>query len=167
MADTDPPEFPLDPNVRSDAPREFIMDDEGGVELEAAAADRRAMAYDATYTWHGKELQGWSIGREQLYFKLRAADAAVPLHVALRHPETFLGDAMKVLYLMHHIPAEWRDLRMDLPSFIEAIDAWAAENIPRAEQSEAIDLALRVVNDSGSTQAIPRPTGKKSPDEGN
>jgi hypothetical protein len=167
MAKSDPPEFPLDPNNRSDAPREFIMEDDGGDELEAAAAQRRADAFDAVYEWHGKELYPWTIGREQQYFKLRAADTAVPLHVALRHPETFLGDAIKVLYLMHHLPEEWRALRMDIAAFVEAIDAWSEENIPRHEQSEAIDLALRVVNESASTQAIPRPTDKKSSDEGN
>lgn len=136
-------------------------------ERTAAAAQERVAAYDAAFAWHGRDLEPWTIGREQLYLKLRAADAALPLHLALQHPESFLGDAVKVLYLCAHQPAEWRHLRADVPAFLEAVEAWAGSAILRDEQSDAIETALRILNAASSTRAVPRPGEKGGDDLGN
>ena len=140
----------------------FLADDTTGPDIEAAAEAARQAAYDATYTWLGRELFPWSIGREQLYFKLRAVSGTVPLALALQNAEAFLGDAMIVLYLCSHEPQAWRQLRSNLPLFLEAIEQWADTAIPRLQQSQAVDLAIQIVNDAKLTRAIPQPSGRES-----
>lgn len=148
--------------AESHPPRELLStDDRDGAAFEHEAEVRRQDAYAAVYEWRGAELRPWSIGREQLYFRLRAADASLPLAVALQHPETFLGDAVKILYLCHHEPAEWRYLRSDVAAFLEAIEAWAEQHIPRHLQSDAMELGMRILNDSASTRAVPRPSSRQ------
>jgi hypothetical protein len=145
--------------------REVIAADEAGAEIERAAEERREQAFDANHEWHGTKLHAWTVGREQLYFRLRAVDAAVPLHVALQNPESFLGDAIKILYLCSHEPREWRDLLTDVRAFVEAINVWAEDHVKRDEQSDVIDLANRILTDADSTKAVLRPSGNVSEGE--
>lgn len=147
--------------------RIVLVSDTEGQQIEAQAQQQREKAYDGIYHWQEKPLEPFSIGREALYLQLRSMNAAVPLEVAVRHPESFLGDAILILFLCSHRPENLASVRHDFTAFFVAIDAWAEQNIPRRMATQAIGLALQILNDSDSTRAVPRPSGRENPDEGN
>lgn len=132
-------------------------DDIAGELLEVTAAQARQAAYHAAHAWRGVPLKKFSIGREALYHRLRGVDAPVPLQVMMQHPAAFLGDAVKILYLCHHEPEQWQPLLASVPRFLQAIDEWAEAAIPRSLQSEAVTLALRILNEGTTTEAVPEP----------
>ena len=119
----------------------------------------------ALKTWVPVALHGYSSGREALFYKLRAADGALPLSKTLEQLTTFLADAIKILWLCSHEPADWRGLRGDLPAFLEAVESWGDCNVPRSKQVEAVNLALRIFNEAGVNQAVAEPTDRA--DSGN
>jgi len=140
-----------------------------------AAQEEREAAFDAEHSWpvwneqrscfEPVTLHGYTSGREALFYKLRAADGALPLSKTLEQLTTFLGDAIKILWLCSHEPADWRALRGDLPAFLEAIEAWGDRNVPRNKQVEAVNLALQIFNEAGVNQAVPEPSERD--DSGN
>ena len=90
---------------------------------------------------------------------------ALPLSKTLEQLTTFLADAIKILWLCSHEPADWRGLRGDLPAFLEAVEAWGDRNVPRSKQVEAVNLALQIFNEAGINQAVAEPTDRA--DSGN
>ncbi len=140
-----------------------------------AAQQEREAAFEAEHSWpvwneqrSGFEpvtLHGYSSGREALFYKLRAADGALPLSRTLEQLTTFLGDAIKILWLCCHEPTDWRGLRGDMSAFLEAIEAWGDRNVPRSKQVEAVNLALQIFNEAGVNQAVSEPSERA--DSGN
>jgi len=139
-------------------------------DLEAAQQERDT-AFDAEHTWpiwnaalntwEPVVLNGYSSGREALFYKLRAADGSLPLSRTLEQLTTFLSDAIRILWLCSHEPQDWRALRSDLTLFLEAIEAWGDVNVPRSKHVEAVNLALQIYNEAGINQAVPEPSDKE------
>lgn len=144
--------------------RTILADDTADLALEDDALRQRSAAYDAAFEWQGRPLQPYSITRESLYYLLRPP---TPLQTAMRRPETFLADALIVLYLCSHTSEQWQSFRDDLPRFHAAVEAWADAHVPSSLGVEAISLSLKIINAAASTRAVARPTGKESPEEGN
>jgi len=136
-------------------------------QIEQVAAEQRQAAVLAQHTWNARPLHPFSIRRETLYFRLRAANDALPLSVVRRHPEAFLQDAMIILWLCAHEPADWTPMRARNDLLLETIETWAEESIRRAEQTDAIDLALQILREGDTTRAVPRPSDRKGDDLGN
>lgn len=134
----------------------------------SAAQTERENAFDAEHVWQvwseqkgcfqPVTLHGYSSGREALFYKLRAADGALPLSKTLEQLTTFLADAIKILWLCRHEPADWRMVRADLPLFLETIEAWGDVNVPRAKHVAAVNLALQIFNEAGINKAVPEPS---------
>lgn len=148
-------------------PPETFDDDILDTQIEAAATAERQDATLAAHTWNGTPLQPFSIRRETLYFRLRAVNDALPLHLVRRHPESFLHEAMIILWLCFHEPAAWAHLRSDNARMMDAVETWAEKNIARHQQSQAIELALQILREGDSTHAIPRPSDRQGDDLGN
>lgn len=167
------PPLTLDPDTPK--PKRKVHRDPVPDALIQTAQREREDAFDAEHCWpvwdeqRGRfepaALHGYSSGREALFYKLRAADGALPLSKTLEQLTTFLGDAIKILWLCSHEPADWRGLRGDLPAFLEAIEAWGDRNVPRHKQVEAVNLALQIFNEAGVNQAVPEPSERD--DSGN
>ena len=116
----------------------------------AAATDerKRQAAFDADGTWQGRPLNPFSISRETLFLQLRTAAGAPGIYQAMMDGEAWFGDAVRILWLCLHGPADWRDLRGEPIRLQEAIDAWADEHIPRGAKPDLVMLTIRLWNDS-------------------
>jgi hypothetical protein len=166
---------PLQIDPESPKPQRRVHHDPVPAPLINAANEEREAAFDAEHCWPvwneqrgGFEpvtLHGYSSGREALFYKLRAADGALPLSRTLEQLTTFLGDAIKILWLCCHEPTDWRNLRGDMSAFLEAIEAWGDRNVPRSKQVEAVNLALQIFNEAGVNQAVSEPSERA--DSGN
>jgi hypothetical protein len=144
-----------------------VIRDEVPAEKAAAAEQERQEAFEAEYLWDVWDerrnefvptaLHPYTSGREALFYRLRLADGALSLSKTLSDVPSFLGDAIKILYLCSHTPEQWRALRTNTTQFLEEIDAWGDVNVPRAKQVKATLLALNIFNHAGATQAVPEP----------
>jgi hypothetical protein len=120
-----------------------VVDDDGGGADEAA----RKRAFGAEFSWRGRALNAFSVGRESLFYELRLAVGAPPLEQTLRDVTGFLGDAVRILWLCAHRPEDWRHLRGAPLLMQEEIDAWADENVRGT--AEAALTGLRIFNSAG------------------
>lgn len=150
-------------------PRERVMlDDEPGDNAVVEQAERqREAAYDASYQWRGVALQPFTIVLESVYLRLRPLLGDLPLEVSLRHPETFLAEALVILYLCHPETPGWQDVGHDLPALLERVRVWAPGHVPRHMASDAVELVIRLLNDSHATEAVPRPSTRGEGQVGN
>jgi hypothetical protein len=136
-------------------------------QIEAQAAEERQSAVLTQHAWNGRLLHPFSIRRETLYFRLRAVNDCLPLHVVRRHPEAFLSEAMIILWLCAHEPQDWQPLRGSNALMMAAIETWAEENIAREQQTQAVELALEILRLGDCTRAVPRPAERTGDDLGN
>lgn len=146
----------------------------------AAHTKEREKAYTAVHQWNGQPLKPFSIGRESIFFELRAAAGAPRLAAVIQEPIAFLGDAMRILFLCSHDPENWDHLRGQPVAFLRAVEKWAegddtwqfaeeprtknqktAPPIPRSEQLHAVRVALSILNDSGTNRAEPAPSDRE------
>ncbi len=126
----------------------------------AAAAKSREDAYAAVYQWNGVTLRPFSISRESIFYKLRAADDAPRLSQVLQNASAFLGDALRILYLCSHEPEAFEHLRSDSLAFLRAIERWADSNVTRDQATEATRIGLKIFNDSKVNLAEPAPSDR-------
>jgi hypothetical protein len=145
-----------------DPPNEILLsDDIADTQYETNAAEQREDVVTGGLAWRGQPLKPWSIDREGLYFKLRVADGCLPMTQLRTHPEVFLSDAVKILYLCCHEPEEWHHLRTNHLAILRQSEAWAQANIPRNMQTEAIGLAMQILSQATITEAIPEPSSRQ------
>ena len=148
-------------------PDESFDDDIIDAQIEAAAAVERQDAVLASHAWNCTPSQPFSIRRETLYFRLRAVNDALPIYVVRKHPEAFLHEAMIILWLCYHEPSAWEHLRSNNSLLINEVETWAEKNIRRNQQSQAIELALQILQEGDATHAIPRPSDRQGDELGN
>lgn len=147
----------------------------------AAAEKQREDAFHAVHQWRGKTLLPFSISRESLFFRLRAADDAPTIAQVMQTPMAWLQDAIRILFLCSHEPEDFAHLRGNNSAFLKSIDQWAegdnswksptengkrktenASPISRDEQVPVIKLTLRIFNESDSTRAEIAPSDNHS-----
>ena len=136
-------------------------------QLADAAAAERQTAVLTTHAWQGTPLQPFSIRRETLYFRLRTLNDSLPIHLVRKHPESFLQEAIILLWLCLHTPEDWNPMRGNAALLMEQIEQWADEHLTRADQMPAIEIALQILSTADSTRAISRPSDLKGDDLGN
>jgi len=164
---THPSKLQLDPEPTKKPSRKVHRDTVPEAVLNAAQTEREN-AFEAEHAWpvwieqkqcfQSMPLHGYSSGREALFYKLRAADGALPLSKTLEQLTTFLSDAIKILWLCSHEPQEWRMVRGDLSLFLETIEAWGDVNVPRSMHVAAVNLALQIFNEASINKAVPEPS---------
>jgi hypothetical protein len=129
-----------------------------GDEPETAPAPGAAAAAETKPMWRrwvaGKdgqraletyELLPYLRSVEDLWHRLCESD--VPVRGA-DNPDVWGGAAVKLLYLLSHPPAAYRHLRSQPERFLEVIEAWGDENVPRERTLDAVTLAMQIHNGS-------------------
>jgi hypothetical protein len=122
-------------------------------------AKRRVTAFEADHEWQGVALYGFSSSRESLFSQLRLAAGAPPLEKALADVDAFFADAIRVLYLCSHEPADWRSYRARPLEWQEVIEEWADTAIPQSLKGDAILLGMTILTESYVNQHETKKTG--------
>ncbi len=81
---------------------------------------------------------------EDLWHRLCEGD--IPIRAATDNLDAWAGAAIKLLYLLSHQPHEYRHLRSQPELFVEVIEAWGNENVPREKTLDAVTLVMRIHN---------------------
>lgn len=138
------------------------MDDILDTTLEAASATDRqtAVLASAAHTWNGQALHPFSIRRESLYFRLRASQMPLPIQTIMAHPESFLQDAMIILWLCAHEPKDWQPMKGSIDQLMDAVETWAEKNIQRLQQTDATLLAMQILREGDATRAQAQPSDR-------
>lgn len=131
----------------------------GAVTLDEREAEKdREWAFDAGYSWNGRELLPFSIGREALFSQLRTAVGAPPIHAAVRDFDAFLADALRLIFICSMTPEQLRPLRRDAVVFQEAVESWADANVKPSQRAEAVALGINIYADAHATEHEPAPS---------
>lgn len=149
--------------------RQVVATDETTAdEAEIARMDKqREAAYDAVYEWHGQPLEPFSSGRDALYRKLAAIDFNIDTKDMIKSGYACLGDARLVIFVCSHTYEQLWPYRQDVEALLGKAYQWADQNIAHNEDAKAIELWKAILRDGRATQAVPRPSGRKTLDEGN
>lgn len=111
-------------------------------------------------TWTEYELRSYERSVEDLWHRLCEADVPLPFADVMKNLDAFGSCAVKMLYLLSHEPWQYRHLRADTPKFIEAIEQWGDECVPRSKTIDAVTLALLIHNQAHKQDATdPERTG--------
>lgn len=144
-----------DEQVLPEAPP-VVMDDAAFDEQER----EREEAFNSEPMWAGKLLQPFSISRSSYFYQQRFAVGAPPLESLLLDENTFLADAVRILFLCVHDPQHYRHLRSKPAEMQELVEAWADENINTpALEIKAVTVALELFNAASANEAVSAPSG--------
>ena len=138
-----------------------------------AHTNARIEAYRASYDWTDPDgtprpLLPYSEGREALFWELVELDGGVDWDIIKGTPERpgnmnlFLPHAIKLLWLCSHSKEQIRPHRADRMAWIESIECWGNRHVPRPLHGDAINVAVRILNDEAATRAVPRPSDASS-----
>jgi len=146
-------------------PRRDAADDAA----EQQAEERRQRAFDAVPHWRGQKLEPFSVSRESLFLQLRTSAGAPGLYEAMRDGVAWFGDAIRMLWLCTHVPADWEELRATPLKLQGAIDAWADAELARVDRMELCIMTMRIWNQAQANAHVPvsgEPSGRTA-DAGN
>lgn len=128
----------------------IIMDDD---RYEEELSEREE-AFQSEPEWKGRLLQPFSFSRKALFYQLRLAMGAPDLGTALSDGSAFLADAIRILFICSHDPADYRALRSKPALLQEHIDEWGDGQITSyADAMTATRIALSMFNASSVNQA--------------
>lgn len=83
---------------------------------------------------------------EDLWHRLCEMDVPLPQGAYSENLDAFASAAIKLLFLLTHEPEDYRELRAEPGRFLEVIDTWADDNVPREKTINAVTLALSIHN---------------------
>lgn len=83
---------------------------------------------------------------EDLWHRLCQGD--IPLRNAVDDVDVWAGGAIKLLYLLSHQSFQYRHLRSQPDVFVEVIETWGNENVPREKTLDAVVLAMAIHNEA-------------------
>jgi len=146
-------------------PEMQLAPDDAAAEIAAEEAREKIVTEDANRIWNGATLHPWSEERARLLEALCAADVPLPDVESCSDVTFFHGmfpRAVKVLYLMHHDPEDWRPLRSRL---LTVIDQWGIQMVPGstiAEKRDAVHFMIRIETAHRDLMAVRRSNGGRS-----
>ena len=129
-------------HAAADTPAPLVHEDLGA-EPSPDDAFVAAAASDE-FSWRGVPLQPFTATRAGIFFGLRLAMGAPPLHRTIEDVDAFQADAHRILWLAVHFPADWVNLRRSAIDLQVAIDEWADENISGSEAPAAVLVAAQL-----------------------
>ena len=123
----------------------------------SAALARRTAFHAAPFQWHGMDLHPFTPSREDLWSFLRERAGHPSLPVIYNGPgRLFRADAVIILWLCHHTPAQWKNHLHDHDAWLTAITEWGDDekNIGYDLDLDAVSLAYKIFNRAHSTRAV-------------
>ncbi len=104
-------------------------------------------------TWQEYELRPYLRSVEDLWHRLCEADVPLPFGDMMKNLDAFASCAVKLLYLLSHETWQYRQIRGDTARFLEVIEQWADECVPRTRTIDAVTLVLRIHNQAHNKDA--------------
>ena len=120
-----------------------LVHEDPGADPSSDDADVAAATSDE-FAWRGIPLQPFTATRAGIFFGLRLAMGAPPLHRTIDDVDAFQSDSHRILWLSLHTPADWVNLRSSAIDLQVAIDQWADENISGSEAPAAVLVAAQI-----------------------
>lgn len=150
------PEMPNNPAV--------VDDPDLAKPTESTASEARENAFlSVPGDWNGIPLRPYSSGRESLFSQLRHQAGAPPVNQALDDIDAFFPDAIRILWLCTHDPADWRQHRRDPGVWQEIMEQWADDHIPLARKGEAIMVAMNILTEAYTNRHEPVSSSHAAP----
>ena len=134
-----------------------VFHDPAAPEETAADLRERQAAFDAEFVWDDKPLFAYTSSRDSLFLQLRVSMGAPSLEAVMRDIDAFQADAIRILWLCHHAPDDWAQLRMSPHKLQARIDEWGDTHIPRHKAPEAVALAINIYAAAFRNRHAPAP----------
>lgn len=132
---------------------------ESGPILDDSEDGTRETAFDAEFTWRGRQLQPFSIERYTAFVSLRTAMGAPSLSAAFRDGLGFYPDAIRILWICTVTPDIISALRQFPQDMEAAALAWAETHAPIHLSRDAAMLGIRIWNAAHDNKPDPRQPG--------
>ena len=129
------------------------------------AQERREQAFNAIYAWKGKEFEGVSSSKKDLWVSMCHKAGYPPLDACFDDLTLFVPRAKALVWICLTPPKELRTLRANgMDRLIDAFEAWSDANIKSsADDREIMTLGLRIFNDSAENTAEAVPMASDAP----
>jgi len=147
-------------------PPTLVVDD-SAAPASTATEGKANEAYDAVFSWHGNQLEPYSLMRDRIFERLQALDSPVPDTVRQDCPQFVLYDAEKVLALCSLTEQQLLPIMGKPLELLKLTQQWGQQHIASAEGMAAIRLANAIIKASEATRAIERPSRSGSATPGN
>lgn len=129
------------------------------VNLPNEQEQRRTDAFNAAYQWKGKEFEGVSCSRKDIWVSMCHKSGFPSLDACFDEFSLFAPLSKVLIFVCITPTAQLRKLRAQgIQALIDACDDWIDANIKISEERDAISLGLRILNDSTANQSEVVPT---------
>ncbi len=119
--------------------------------------------FDAEPLWRGQPIEPFGFGAQSLARRLMQCSVPIPAPAYGNDLDAHILDAAIVLYLCLHKREHYRPLRGDPVLFIESIEAWAEEHLPRSQWLEAITFVFSLWDRQRRSETVaPRTPGGRA-----
>lgn len=132
----------------------IFTEDPALAQREREEEKAREEAFQAEPEWNGQPLE-WTISKESLFYSLRQSVGAPEITTVIADIDAFLADAIRIIYLSLHSPADWRAHRPNMITWQEHIDQWADKNIAQNQRVELIVTAWKLLDLAGANRHEP------------
>lgn len=121
---------------------------------EQAAEKKREAAFNSGYSWAGKQFEGLTSARKDLWSSL-CHKAGFPLLSQCFDDVVLFTPLAKALIFVCLTPkAELKELRAQgMAVVLDAFEDWCDEVIPIKMEEKAISLGIKILNDSAENQS--------------
>jgi hypothetical protein len=127
---------------------------------ETEADQRREDAFNAVYTWGGREFEGLSCSRKDLWVSLCHKAGYPPLSACFDELTLFVPLAKALIFVCLTPAKQLKKLRAEgIQSLVDACEEWVDENVRLNQETDILQLGLRVFNDASENRAEAVPSG--------
>ena len=121
---------------------------------EVVQEKKREEAFSNQYSWRGKEFDGLTSARKDVWMTLTHKAGFVPMEDVGDSPELFIPLAKAIIFVCILPKAELKRLRTQgQAALIDAFEDWCDKNVPINMEAEAFTLGLKVWSDATANQA--------------
>jgi hypothetical protein len=121
---------------------------------EEAAEKKREAAFNSGYSWDGKQFEGLTSARKDLWSSLCHKAGFPLLSQCFDDVVLFTPLAKAIIFVCSTPKAELKQLRSQgMQSVLDTFEDWCDEKVPIRLESEAISLGIRILNDSSANQS--------------
>lgn len=121
---------------------------------EQAAEKKREAAFSSGYSWNGKQFEGLTSARKDLWSSLCHKAGFPLLNQCFDDVVLFTPLAKALIFVCSTPKAELKELRAQgMAAALDAFEDWCDEKAPISMEAEAVSLGIRILNDSSANQS--------------